>query len=98
MATYLKSLQNFLSSLLLIKNYCLQFDSGGPILWKNPTSKRLIHVGIISFGKSCAGFLPGVNIRVGSFIDWIIEVTPGSIKIVFVFKFEYLDKKVSMSG
>jgi len=59
------------------KDAC-QFDSGGPVLWQNPTTKRLVLVGIISYGSFCASSQPGVNTRVGSFIDWIVQVTPGA--------------------
>ncbi|XP_033225818.1 venom serine protease 34-like [Belonocnema kinseyi] len=53
-----------------------QFDSGGPVLWENPTSGRLVSVGIISYGIACGTKNPSVNTRVGAFVDWILSVTP----------------------
>ena len=55
-----------------------QFDSGGPVLWENPTTGRLVHVGIISYGIACGTKLPSVNTRVGAFVNWIVSVTPGN--------------------
>ncbi|NP_001155079.1 serine protease homolog 42 isoform 2 precursor [Nasonia vitripennis] len=59
------------------KDAC-QFDSGGPVLWQNPTTRRLVLVGIISYGSFCASEEPAVNTRVGSFVDWITSVTTGA--------------------
>ncbi|XP_076672207.1 venom serine protease 34 [Andrena cerasifolii] len=56
------------------KDSC-QMDSGGPILWENPTTKRIVLTGIISYGGIC-GDSAGVNTRVGAFVDWITSVTP----------------------
>lgn len=56
------------------KDTC-QMDSGGPVLWQNPTSRRLVLVGAISYGGVC-GVGSGVNTRVGGYIDWIFSVTP----------------------
>ncbi|XP_015596057.1 venom serine protease 34 isoform X2 [Cephus cinctus] len=58
------------------KDTC-QFDSGGPVLWQNPSSRRLVCAGIISFGGVCASDTPGVNTRVGAYMNWILSVTPG---------------------
>lgn len=59
----------------------LQFDSGGPVLWQNPTTKRLVLVGIINYGFGCGSDKPGVNARVTSYLDWITYVTPGKYYI-----------------
>ncbi|XP_014475331.1 PREDICTED: venom serine protease 34-like [Dinoponera quadriceps] len=59
------------------KDAC-QFDSGGPVLWQNPSTKREVLVGIISFGIACGNNKPGVNTRVSSYIDWILSETPGT--------------------
>ncbi|XP_011879072.1 PREDICTED: venom serine protease 34-like [Vollenhovia emeryi] len=59
------------------KDAC-QFDSGGPDLWQNPTTKREVLVGIISSGFGCGNDEPGINTRVGTYIDWILAVTPGT--------------------
>ncbi|XP_029159495.1 venom serine protease 34-like [Nylanderia fulva] len=59
------------------KDAC-QFDSGGPVLWQNPTTRREVLVGIISFGTGCGNNEPGINTRVGTYIDWILSVTSGT--------------------
>ncbi|XP_025269824.1 venom serine protease 34 [Camponotus floridanus] len=59
------------------KDAC-QFDSGGPVLWQNPTTKREVLVGIISYGNGCGSNEPGINTRVGTYIDWILHVTSGT--------------------
>lgn len=58
------------------KDAC-QMDSGGPVLWQNPTTKRFVLVGIISMGIGC-GDTAGVNTRVGAYIDWIVSETADS--------------------
>ncbi|XP_003402441.1 venom serine protease 34 [Bombus terrestris] len=55
------------------KDSC-QMDSGGPVLWQNPTTRRLVLIGIIARGRGCA-VVGGVNTRVGAYIDWIISAT-----------------------
>ncbi|PBC25530.1 Plasma kallikrein [Apis cerana cerana] len=56
------------------KDAC-QMDSGGPVLWQNPRTKRLVNVGITSWGAEC-GKYPAGNTKVGSYIDWIVSQTP----------------------
>lgn len=56
-----------------------QFDSGGPALWQNPSTGRLVTVGIISYGIACGTANPSVNTRVGAFVDWISSVTPDAV-------------------
>ncbi|KAK9309603.1 hypothetical protein QLX08_000821 [Tetragonisca angustula] len=56
------------------KDSC-QMDSGGPVLWQDPTTRRLVLIGIISMGRGC-GVTAGLNTRVGAYIDWIVSVTP----------------------
>lgn len=58
------------------KDSC-QFDSGGPELWHNPSTNRLTLVGVISYGKTCADESPAVASRVSSFLNFIIQSTPG---------------------
>ncbi|KAL0117195.1 hypothetical protein PUN28_010202 [Cardiocondyla obscurior] len=58
------------------KDTC-QMDSGGPLLWQNPTTQRLVLVGIVSAGIGCASTEPSIAMRVGAYIDWIKYVTPG---------------------
>ena len=55
------------------KDSC-QMDSGGPVLWENPTTRLIVLTGIISYGDVC-GVSAGVNIRVGAFVDWVTSVT-----------------------
>lgn len=50
-------------------------DSGGPILWENPTSHNLVLAGVINYGVGCA-LLGSVNSRVGAYVDWITQSTP----------------------
>ncbi|XP_020278554.1 venom serine protease 34-like [Pseudomyrmex gracilis] len=56
------------------KDAC-QMDSGGPILWQNPTTRNLVLIGIISGGIGCGGDSPSINTRVGAYVDWIQRVT-----------------------
>ncbi|XP_072766735.1 venom serine protease 34-like [Anoplolepis gracilipes] len=58
------------------KDSC-QMDSGGPVLWQNPTTSKLVLVGIISTGVGCGSKIPAVSTRTGAFINWIMSVTPG---------------------
>ncbi|XP_003700816.2 venom serine protease 34-like isoform X1 [Megachile rotundata] len=58
------------------KDAC-QFDSGGPVLWQNPTTKRLVLVAVISAGTDC-GVTAGLNTRVGAYLDWIVSATSDS--------------------
>ncbi|CAK9795048.1 Venom serine protease 34 [Anthophora quadrimaculata] len=58
------------------KDSC-QMDSGGPVLWENPTTRRLVLIGIISLGRGC-GVYGGVNVRVGAYVDWIVSVASDS--------------------
>ncbi|KOX72962.1 Venom serine protease 34 [Melipona quadrifasciata] len=57
------------------KDSC-QMDSGGPVLWQDPTTRRLVLIGIISMGRGCA-LVAGLNTRVGAYIDWIVSATSG---------------------
>nr|XP_012226054.1 PREDICTED: venom serine protease-like isoform X1 [Linepithema humile] len=58
------------------KDTC-QMDSGGPILWQDPVTYRLVLVGITSSGVGCASGVPAVCTRAGYYIEWIQSVTPG---------------------
>ncbi|KAG5334530.1 SP34 protease, partial [Acromyrmex charruanus] len=55
-------------------NDTYQMD-GGPLLWKNPVTDDIVLVGIISSGYSSG--TPTANMRIGTYIDWIVSVTPG---------------------
>ncbi|XP_065349567.1 venom serine protease-like isoform X2 [Cloeon dipterum] len=52
-----------------------QADSGGPVMWQDPETRRLHLVGIVSYGFRCATDSPGVNTRVTKYLDWIQQVT-----------------------
>nr|WBB28747.1 trypsin-like proteinase T2a [Yponomeuta cagnagella] len=61
------------------KDAC-QDDSGGPLLFLDPPTGLLFHLGIISYGRFCASNTdPGIGTRVTEFIDWIVQNTPGAI-------------------
>ncbi|GBP20836.1 Venom serine protease 34 [Eumeta japonica] len=57
------------------KDAC-QDDSGGPLLYTDPSSGWMFSVGIISYGRFCASDEPGINTRVTSILDWIVAMTP----------------------
>ncbi|XP_076655708.1 venom serine protease 34 [Halictus rubicundus] len=56
------------------KDSC-QMDSGGPIIWENPTSHNLVLIGVINGGRGC-GLYGSLNCKVGAFVDWIAASTP----------------------
>ncbi|EFN63716.1 Transmembrane protease, serine 9 [Camponotus floridanus] len=58
------------------KDSC-QMDSGGPLLWQDPTTRKLVLAGIISKGIGCASDEPAVEKRTGAYIDWIQSITSG---------------------
>ncbi|XP_045472103.1 venom serine protease 34-like [Harmonia axyridis] len=51
-------------------------DSGGPLIWWDNSTRRLQLLGVISAGRGCAGFLPSMNMRVTSFLSWIVSSSP----------------------
>ncbi|CAL7934515.1 unnamed protein product [Xylocopa violacea] len=62
------------------KDSC-QMDSGGPVLWQNPTTENIVLIGVISAGNGC-GVDAGLNTRVGAYIEWIISATNASYCII----------------
>ncbi|XP_060536206.1 ovochymase-1-like [Cylas formicarius] len=50
-------------------------DSGGPLLWTDPNTQRLHLVGVISRGLACPVNSPGINTRVTSYLNWIVDRT-----------------------
>ncbi|KAJ8936622.1 hypothetical protein NQ314_012237, partial [Rhamnusium bicolor] len=56
------------------KDAC-QYDSGGPLLWMDTSTRRLHLIGVISHGIACASQIPGVNTRVTSYLTWIVSRT-----------------------
>ncbi|XP_013138324.1 PREDICTED: venom serine protease-like [Papilio polytes] len=56
------------------KDSC-QDDSGGPLLYTDPSNGLLYSVGLVSYGAFCASGSPAVNTRVTSFLDWIVATT-----------------------
>lgn len=67
-----------ISSKMYVFNRRWQYDSGGPLLWENPTTGKQVIVGVVSYGKACGIGTPSVNTRVGMYLDWIVEVTKGN--------------------
>ncbi|RZB40648.1 Trypsin and/or CUB domain containing protein [Asbolus verrucosus] len=61
-----------------MRDACLS-DSGGPLLWQDPHTRKLQLVGIISYGIGCATKKPGVNTRVTSYLSWIASVTSDAV-------------------
>ncbi|XP_034950561.1 uncharacterized protein [Chelonus insularis] len=57
------------------KDSC-QYDSGGPVLWQNPTTRRIVLIGMIGYGGLCADGKPAVNSKVGAYMDWIVLQVP----------------------
>ncbi|CAK1591243.1 unnamed protein product [Parnassius mnemosyne] len=55
------------------KDSC-QDDSGGPLLYTDPSNGLLYSVGIVSFGSFCASGEPAVNARVTTLLRWIVSV------------------------
>ncbi|XP_070507431.1 serine protease snake-like [Chironomus tepperi] len=54
-----------------------QGDSGGPLQRQNYSERYIKYfqiIGVTSFGKFCAAGVPGVYIRVFSYLDWIESV------------------------
>ncbi|KYM77351.1 Venom serine protease 34, partial [Atta colombica] len=64
-----------------LRKQILIFDSGGPVLWQNPTTKREVLVGVITAGMGCGSNKAGINMRVGAYIDWILSVTPSLLPV-----------------
>ncbi|OII66181.1 hypothetical protein BJP40_14215 [Streptomyces sp. CC53] len=50
-----------------------QGDTGGPVIYD---AGYPVLIGIISTGKGCAAGSPGVNTRVSSYLQWILQKTP----------------------
>jgi len=51
-------------------------DSGGPLFCRDRLSGNFVQSGIVSWGINCAAErLPGVYMRVSSYIDWIRQIT-----------------------
>ncbi|CAD6234361.1 GSCOCG00001852001-RA-CDS, partial [Cotesia congregata] len=53
-----------------------QYDSGGPVLWRNPETRRVILVAIIDYGMLCSSGSPSVNVDVSNYVDWIVSKKP----------------------
>ncbi|KAI8432876.1 hypothetical protein MSG28_013802 [Choristoneura fumiferana] len=60
------------------KDAC-QDDSGGPVLYTEPSTGTIFGVGAISYGNFCATEgQPGINTRVTALLTWIQNNTPGA--------------------
>ncbi|KPJ14028.1 Venom serine protease 34 [Papilio machaon] len=68
-------LQRPYSELMMYKDVCSQDDSGGPLLYTDPSNGLLYGVGLVSYGTFCASGSPAVNTRVTLFLDWIVATT-----------------------
>ncbi|KAG7213954.1 hypothetical protein KM043_003147 [Ampulex compressa] len=53
-----------------------QMDSGGPIMFMDAYTEDLTLIAVIAWGISCASGYPSVNIKVGSYLEWITSETP----------------------
>lgn len=56
------------------KDAC-QDDSGGPLLYTDPSTGLFFNLGIVSYGRFCASNSPGINMRVTAVLDWIVSST-----------------------
>ncbi|XP_017774222.1 PREDICTED: venom serine protease-like [Nicrophorus vespilloides] len=63
-----------------IKTDSCQYDSGGPVIFADSLTRRDFLIGSISSGRGCAGGIPSINSRITSFLQWIVDVTPGKYK------------------
>ncbi|KAH0566769.1 hypothetical protein KQX54_003968 [Cotesia glomerata] len=52
------------------------YDSGGPVLWRNPKTRRVVLVAIIDYGMVCSSGSPSVNVDVSYYVDWIVSKKP----------------------
>ncbi|KAH0566767.1 venom serine protease-like [Cotesia glomerata] len=51
-------------------------DSGGPVLWRNPETRRIILIALIIYGMACSTGSPSVNTDVSYYVDWIVSKKP----------------------
>ncbi|XP_074102646.1 venom serine protease 34-like [Cotesia typhae] len=49
---------------------------GGPVLWRNPETKRMILVVLIDYGMTCSTGSPSVNTDISYYVDWIVSKKP----------------------
>ncbi|XP_001657967.2 venom serine protease [Aedes aegypti] len=52
------------------KDSC-QYDSGGPLLYTDPSGGTVYAIGVINYGITCASKYPSVSARVASYLSWI---------------------------
>jgi len=55
-----------------LSGLCVQYDSGGPMVYYDAEDHRWLLVGVVSTGYGCArpGF-PGIYTLVSAFVPWI---------------------------
>lgn len=65
----------FGNSIMFTENMMFNFqgDAGGPLHVKSWRGQYYL-VGITSFGRGCAGEIPGVYTRVSAYLDWIESI------------------------
>uniref|UniRef100_A0A1Q3FQZ4 Putative venom serine protease 34 n=1 Tax=Culex tarsalis TaxID=7177 RepID=A0A1Q3FQZ4_CULTA len=76
LASYGAVQNNQLCTFSVDKDSC-QYDSGGPLLYTNPTGNTVYAVGVIDYGITCASKYPSVSARVTSYLGWIEANTGG---------------------
>lgn len=76
LASYGAVQDNQLCTFTAGKDSC-QYDSGGPLLYTNPTGNTVYAVGVIDYGIACGLNYPSVSARVTSYLGWIEANTVG---------------------
>ncbi|XP_001861530.2 venom serine protease [Culex quinquefasciatus] len=76
LASYGAVQDNQLCTFTAGKDSC-QYDSGGPLLYTNPTGNTVYAVGVIDYGIACGLNYPSVSARVASYLGWIEANTVG---------------------
>lgn len=61
------------------KSDTCQVDSGGPLVWTDPSTGKLAVIGVVSYGSACTESSPFVNAKVPvpMHLSWIKTVLTG---------------------